>query len=160
MNEVNDAYIKERFGKDLPQKNVDNLRTAIQKYGENHWWESEELLQVAMYQIFEDVLMVDFSLYHQGLEKLVGRPVFTHEFALNVEGLREEARLGIERLKKGIGTSDEYKETAVRKSIEMLEDYCRKTGKKFLGIALSQKPNDRDESGNDISGYDGWLNSR
>ena len=100
--------------------------------------------------------MVDFGKFHEGLEKLVGRPVFTHEMGLNYEGLKEEARLGIKRLKNGIGTSDGYKETAVRKSIKMLEDYCRRTGKKMLKVDLDDKP-ERDENGIDRSGEDGWL---
>ena len=157
MTEINDAYIRARYGKELPQANVDRLRTAMQSYGENHWWESDDPTQVAMYQIFEDILMTDFSKFHEGLEKIVGRPVYTHEMGMNVEGLRKEARLGIERLKKGIGTSDEYKETAVRRSIEMLEDYCRKTGKQFLKVDLTEA-SDRDENGIDQSGYDGWMN--
>ena len=110
-----------------------------------------------MYQIFEDILMIDFSKFHEGLETIVGRPDYTHEIGINVEGLGKEARLGIERLKKGIGTSDEYKKTAVRRSIEMLEDYCRKTGKQFLKVDLTEA-SDRDENGIDQSGYDGWMN--
>ena len=129
----------------------------MQAYGDNHWWESDDPTQVAMYQIFEDILMTDFSKFHEGLETIVGRPVYTHEMGMNVEGLRKEARLGIERLKKGIGTSDEYKETAVRKSIEMLEDYCQRTGKQFLKVDLTEA-SDRDENGIDQSGYDGWMN--
>lgn len=136
MDKINDTYIRERFGKDLPSKNVDNLRRAMQKYGQNYWWESDDPVQIAMYQIFEEILMVDPDKFHEGLERLLGRPVFTHEMGLNLEGLREEAGLGIKRLKKGIGTSDEYKQTAVRKSIEMLEDYCKKTGKAFLKLDL------------------------
>lgn len=158
MSKVNDIYIRERFGSDLPQENIDSLKKAMQKYGENYWWESDDPVQIAMYQIFEDILMSDFGKFHEGIEKIVGRSVFTHEFGLNIDGIREEVCLGIERLKKGIGTSDEYRETAVRKSIEMLEDYCRKTGKKLLKLELSEKKSERDENGTDISGYDGWLN--
>ena len=157
MSKVNDTYIRARFGKDLPQKKVDNLKSAMQKYGDNYWWESKEPIEVAMYQVFEDFFMTDFSTFHEGLEKLVGRPVFIHELGLNIEGIREEARLGIKRLKKGIDTSEGYKQTAVRKSIEMLEDFCKRTGKQFLKIDLSQESNDKDENGIDIAGYDGYL---
>jgi len=34
MTEINDAYIRARYGKELPQANVDRLRTAMQSYGE------------------------------------------------------------------------------------------------------------------------------
>lgn len=37
-------------------------------------------------------LEVPFSLLHGRIEELVGRPVFTHEMALNWEGLCREAR--------------------------------------------------------------------
>lgn len=157
MTDIHDSYIRERFGVDLAQENVDNLRGAMQEYGENHWWESDDPIEVAMYQIFEDFLMVDFSKFHEGIEKLVGRPVFTREFGMNVDALREEARLGIERLKQGIGTSDEYKATAVRKSIQMLEDYCRINGKQFLKLDLPEQPEEREENEIDNSGYDGWM---
>ena len=157
MSKINDAYIRARFGKDLPKKNVDNLRTAMQKYGENYWWDSKDSVQVAMYQIFENFLMVDFSLFHEGLEKLVGRPVWTHELGLNVEGIRDEARLGIKRLKTRIGISDEQKQEAIKRSIQMLEDYCQKNGKKLFKVDLSEK-SDRDENGIDRSGEDGYLN--
>lgn len=156
MTQITDVYVRARYGKDLSQANVARLRTAMEQYGDNRWWESKEPVQVAMYQIFEDILMVDFSTFHEGLEKLVGRPVFTHEMGLNVDGLRKEARLGIERIKKGIGTSDEYKQEAVRRSIQMLEDYCKRTGKQFLKVDLTEAQ-ERDGNGIDRSGEDGWL---
>ncbi|MEM1577992.1 MAG: hypothetical protein QXM27_03220 [Candidatus Pacearchaeota archaeon] len=143
MREINESYIRARYGK-LSKENIDRLITAMKRYGNNHWWESTDLATIAYYQLFEDVLLVDFSLFHEGLEKLLGRPVYTHELALNIEGLREEAKLAIKRYEKGIGTSDEYKEEAVRRSIKMLEDYCKRTGKKFLKINV-HKPLDIDE---------------
>lgn len=108
-----------------------------------------------MYQIFEPILLVDFSFFHEGLEKLVDRSVWTHEFVLNYDGLCEEVRLGLNRLKTGIGISDEQHEEDIKRSIQMLGDYCEKTGKKFLKVEL---PNEKsDENGIDNSGYDGWL---
>lgn len=156
MAEINEDYIRERFGEDLLPENVVALKGAMEKYGDNHWWESKDPIEIAMYQIFEDILMAEFSKFHEGLEKLLGRPVFTHELGLDIRGLREEAKLGIKRLKRGIGTSDEYKETAVRRSIEMLEDYCRRTGKQFLKVDMDEG-SERDENGIDQTGYDGWL---
>jgi hypothetical protein len=158
MSKVNEDYIIQRFGKDLPKENVSKLINAMRKYGENYWWESKEPVQIAMYQVFEPILMTDFSVYHEGLERLVGRPVFTHEMGLNAEGLREEARLGIRRLKKGIGTSPEYKGEAVMRSIKMLEDFCKKTGKKLFKVDTSRQSPERDKDGIDRSGEDGWLN--
>ena len=155
--EINDKYIIERFGKNLPQKNINSLKSAMLKYGDNYQWESNNPAQVAMYQIFEDVLMVDFSKFHEGLEKIIGRLVFSHELGLNVEGIRKEVCLGIKRLKKGIGTSEEYKETAVRKSIQMFEDYCKRNKKQLLKFDLSELQKDN-KNNLDNSDYDGWLN--
>lgn len=62
------------------------------KYGDNRWWESEDLRELAYHQIMEPVLMCEFSDFHKGIERLLGRPVWTHEFGVNMDGLREEAR--------------------------------------------------------------------
>jgi len=161
MVKINDAYVRKHVGREiwsqLSQETRETIKITMEKYRDNRWWESEDPLQIAMYQIFEDILIVDFDKYHQGLEKLVGRPVFTHEFGISREALREEARMGIRRLKKGIGTSDEYKQTAVRKSIEMLEEFCRRTGKGFLATNVDEDKPERNSAGIDTSGYDGWL---
>ena len=132
---INDAYIRERFGADLAQKNVDALRGAMQKYGSNHWWESKDPVEVARYQVFEDTLMTDFSTFHEGVEKLVGRPVYTHEFGLNVEGVRQEAREAIARMEGKTGTLDD-KVAAERElnGIKTLTDYAARTGKPVIGI--------------------------
>lgn len=154
--EINDKYIKERFGY-LPQKNVDNLKKSMLKYKDNHWWESNDLVKIATYQIFEDTLIVDFDKFHEGLEKLIGRPIYTHELGLNVEGIREEVKLAIERLKEGIGVSREHVETKTIESIKMLEDYCKKTGKKLIKFNIPKEKPDKDKNEIDNSGYDGWL---
>jgi hypothetical protein len=41
-------------------------------------WPPEDL---ALFQLYQDRLCVDFSTFHQAIEKLLGRGVFTHEFA-------------------------------------------------------------------------------
>ena len=125
-------YIQKRFG-DLPEKNVRAIERTIQKYGDNHWWESSDPVEIAMYQIFEPTLLVKFEIFHEGVEKLLDRPVWTHEFGLNYQELQKEAILGVARLKMGIeGISDEEKAQKIRKSISMLEDYCRKNNKPLL----------------------------
>jgi hypothetical protein len=138
--EINDTYIRERFGADLAQKNVAALKSAMQKYGDNHWWESKDPVEVAKYQVFEDVLMTDFSTFHDGVEKLVGRPVYTHEFGLNVEGLRQEAREAIARIDGKTGSLDD-KVAAEREmnGIKTLTDYATKTGKPVIGVVASNQ---------------------
>lgn len=39
---------------------------------------------------FEEVFPVPFDIFHEAIEKTLGRPVFTHEFGLNREGLKKE----------------------------------------------------------------------
>lgn len=152
-----DAYIERTFG-EVPAKNKKSLVETMKKYGENHWWESDDQLTIGMYQLFEPVLMVPFDKFHAGLEKLLDRPVFTHELRINYEGLKEEAQLALRRLKTGIGVSDEQKAEAVKRSIQMLEDYCKRTGKQLLKVEVPSERGQRDDKGVDTSGYDGWLN--
>ena len=156
-NKYYDSYIKRTFG-EVPAKNKKNLVEASKRYEDKHWWESTDSLTIGMYQLFEPTLMVPFDKFHEGLEKLLDRPVFTHELGINYEGLKEEAQLALRRLKTGIGTSDEQKAEAVRRSIQMLEDYCQRTGKKFLKVELPNEREQRDDKDVDTSGYDGWLN--
>ena len=133
------------------------MRQAASQYDER-WWESNDPVIVAMYQLYEPILMVDFDVFHGGLEKLLGRPVFTHELGMNVEELKKEARLGMERVSKGVETSEAYKAEAVRKSFAMLKEYCKRTGKKFYVVDSTPEASDRNKNGTDVSGYDGWLN--
>jgi hypothetical protein len=91
VKEINNQYVRERFGSDLSQGRISRTREAMQKYGDNHWWESDDDLEIAMYQISEGIRMVDFSRYRRGLDQLMGRHVSTLELAANMEDLREEA---------------------------------------------------------------------
>lgn len=45
--------------------------------------------QIAEFQIEQDRLCMPFSVFHEAIEKTLGRPVYTHEF-VNSEGLRKE----------------------------------------------------------------------
>lgn len=127
---------------------------AREEYGDNHWWESDDPVEIAKNQIFERCLLADFEKFHKGLKIILGRDVYIHELGLNPEGIQDEVRMGLRRLEKGIGTSDEYKQEAFRRSMKQLADYCKKTGKTLIGMETNP---DRDENGIDISGYDGWL---
>ena len=46
--------------------------------------------QIAEFQMEQDLLCVPFGVFHEAIEKTLGRPVFTHEFGLNREGLMKE----------------------------------------------------------------------
>lgn len=46
--------------------------------------------QIAEFQMEQNLLCVPFDLFHESMEKALGRPVFTHEFGLNRDGLKKE----------------------------------------------------------------------
>lgn len=66
------------------------------RMADSSWWTELPIEEAARFQLFEERLCMPFSDFHGGVEKLLKRPVFTHEFAFADQpgGLREEA-LGI-----------------------------------------------------------------
>lgn len=49
-------------------------------------WEPE---QIVRFQLFQQKLCVPFDLFHSSMEEVLGRPVFTHEFAFMSDLIRE-----------------------------------------------------------------------
>jgi len=125
---------------ELPEKNRTVVIETINKYDGNLWWESKDLLYVAMFQIFEPVLMVDFSDFHVGLEELLGRPVFTHEMGLNVDGIKQEAKEAVAKIHNGesLETKQQYKDEMVMKSIDDLQLFCDENGTGIIGIEVTE----------------------
>lgn len=103
MKKITDNYIREyvrkKFGKELekalggalPEKNIKKMKDAMKEYGNNHWWESSDLIHLAMYQIFEKILLVKTDEVHKGIEMLFNRPVQAYEFG-NIESIRDKVR--------------------------------------------------------------------
>lgn len=60
------------------------------KLAESKFWENMELKDIAKFQLFEEKLCMPFGVFHNAIEKTLDRPVFTHEFGLNVEDLKKE----------------------------------------------------------------------
>lgn len=58
--------------------------------GKSEWWKHIPIEEAAMFQLHEPLLCMPFALFHEGIEKLLGRSVWTHEFAFP-ENLQEEA---------------------------------------------------------------------
>ena len=54
------------------------------------FWMSQTFEERARFQLFEDLLCMPFEVFHEALEKTLGRPVYTHEFGLNRDGLKAE----------------------------------------------------------------------
>jgi len=61
---------------------------AIEMSKSNVWkdWTSE---QVVRFQMFQERLCMDFSHFHKCVSDVLGRPVFTHEFAFRDDMVRE-----------------------------------------------------------------------
>jgi hypothetical protein len=53
---------------------------AIKLY-ESKFWETMTYAERAKFQMFEKLLCMPFNVFHEAVEKTLGRPVWTHEFA-------------------------------------------------------------------------------
>ena len=59
---------------------------------ESKFWESMTPREIAEFQMFTDRLCMPFDVFHLAVEKALGRPVWTHEFGLDLDGLKAELR--------------------------------------------------------------------
>ena len=50
-------------------------------FAENKCYKGMTYRQIAEFQIEQDRLCMPFNVFHEAIEKTLGRPVFTHEFA-------------------------------------------------------------------------------
>ena len=57
---------------------------------ESLFWESLSMRERAEFQMEQDRLCMPFPVFHEAIEKTLNRPVYTHEFGLDREGLRRE----------------------------------------------------------------------
>ena len=48
---------------------------------ETKWWEGQDPATIFERQMLTLELIMDFSAFHEATEKVLGRPVWTHEFA-------------------------------------------------------------------------------
>jgi hypothetical protein len=60
---------------------------ALAESGEWKDWTDDEIVKC---QLFQEKLCMPFSRFHEAIEKVLGRPVYTHEFGLNYDGLVAE----------------------------------------------------------------------
>lgn len=58
---------------------------------DNKCWESMTLEDRAQFQLNQRRLCMPFDVFHEAIEKLLKRPVYTHEFAYCYEDLIKEA---------------------------------------------------------------------
>lgn len=58
------------------------------------WWKDQTPTQIAEFQLFTVELCMPFDEFHMAVGKALKRPVWTHEFALNYDGLVAELLQG------------------------------------------------------------------
>jgi len=61
------------------------------KIGESEIWKDMTLEQIAEFQFYQDRLCVPFDKFHEAMEHVLGRSVWTHEFAFK-DSLEKEWR--------------------------------------------------------------------
>ena len=49
-------------------------------------WNDEDIIR---FQLFQDLLCMDFSKFHKAIEKVLNRPVYAHEFASKDQLIKE-----------------------------------------------------------------------
>ena len=57
---------------------------------ESGWWESCTDREIVSVQLFTEELCTPFGRFQEAVEKVLGRPVWTHEFAFNYDGIVSE----------------------------------------------------------------------
>jgi len=57
---------------------------------ETKFWEKMTPREIATFQAHEEKLCMPFDVFHKAIEEALGRPVWTHEFGLNAEGIKKE----------------------------------------------------------------------
>lgn len=72
-----------------------NVRLSIGReraiaLAESEWWKGVAPRRICEFQLFTAELSMDFSAFHAALEACLKRPIWTHEFGLNYDGLVDE----------------------------------------------------------------------
>lgn len=60
------------------------------KMANSGWWEHVTPEEAALFQLYEPLMCMSFGKFHDGVEKLLGRAVWFHEFA-DMKRLQAEA---------------------------------------------------------------------
>ena len=71
-----------------------NMRQITKKealqIAESNLYSDWSFQQKASFQLRQDRLCMPFSVFHEAVEKTLNRPVYTHELALNRQGIIDE----------------------------------------------------------------------
>jgi len=66
-----------------------NKQQAIKLY-KTKFWKDMTAESIVRFQLFEKKLCMPFGVFHEAVEKVLKRPVWTHEFGMNNDGLKKE----------------------------------------------------------------------
>lgn len=61
-------------------KQVSIGKTKAIELGKLEWWKDKSPLEIVKVQLFTEELCCDFGIYHDAMEKVLGRAIFSHEF--------------------------------------------------------------------------------
>jgi len=137
---MKDKYLQNNEFKKLPEKNKQRIIKAMQKYTFD-WWNSEDIIEKAVYQLFEPILIIPFGIMFKGITQLLDRPVFNTEFGLNlgVEELQEEVLIAyqfyVSNKKQIKKTTSDYKEQKTTTALSHLTLFCIKNNKPLIAIS-------------------------
>jgi len=57
------------------------------EFGKSKVYENWTHEQIVRFQLFQKRMCMSFSRFHEAVEKVLDRPVYTHEFAMNYKGI-------------------------------------------------------------------------
>jgi len=60
------------------------------EFCESEKWKDWSDKAIVGFQLFQKRMCVPFSVFHAAIEKVLDRPVYTHEFGLNYDGIVAE----------------------------------------------------------------------
>lgn len=73
----------------MAERNSIGKEKAIE-LAESNWWELCDHREIAEFQLLTKELCCPFAVFHEAIEKSLGRPVWTHEFGMNYDGIVAE----------------------------------------------------------------------
>ena len=74
----------------IPTEQFDMSEEEAKKLYDEEFWKPLSHRERATFQLYSKRLCMPFDVFHEAVEKALGRSVWTHEFALNYSGLIKE----------------------------------------------------------------------
>ena len=71
-------------------KTIQLTKTQVLEFAKSGAWKEMNFRQRAEFQMLQRLLCMPFDVFQEAMEKTLNRPVYTHEFGLNHDGLSQE----------------------------------------------------------------------